>query len=318
MEAETKNGAGISTGSIPGRKRVDVIIRTLCEADRRDALLRALQTIGDQRGVSTRAIVVVNGSRFDITLRDEIAARSDVCLVQLEQASLIAAGLSGWDHVDAPYFTFLDDDDELIPDSLASPAGWLDAHPRCDVAVCNIYHERAGRRVLASPDMDVHHANPLLTLMSGCWLHPGAALFRSAAIERSLFDFQRPFMEWTTLAFRLVAQEKRLHFMQQPTVVYNDTQGSLSKGPEHQEHALLALAEIMAHPACDAQTYRRARYKYANTLHVLAMAYWQQGEYRKAWSRHLRSLRNGGLRRYALFTRKLVRPARSGPANSSG
>lgn len=300
-----------SPQALDGAISVDVVIRTLCVADRRQALLHALDTVAAQADIATRAIVVVNGQRFDAALRDEIAARQDVLLVQLDTASVIEAGLAGRDHVEAPLFTFLDDDDELIPNTLAEPAYWLTGHPACDVAVCNLYRESDGQRVLANSDMRVHCANPLLTLMSGCWLCPGAAVFRTCSIERELFNFSRPFMEWTTLAFRLLAENKTLHFMEPATVVYKDTAGSLSKGSIHQENALLALAEIMAHPICDPRTRSLARYKYANTLHVLAMQYWEQRAHVKAWNRHLRSLKNGGLTRYALFTRKLLLPKRS-------
>lgn len=293
---------------------IDVIIRTLAEKSRRAGLERALESIVAQAGVRARPLIVVNGQRYDDDVVAWLKTIPGAVYAYLPEGSLNGARLHGRAMVTAPFFTFLDDDDEFVTDSLAHPARWMLDHPDCDAAITAV-HLVSGDGVVEHDETDRSRVRraPVRALLDACWLHPGSGLFRTDKIGVDLLDLGRDYMEWTHLAFRLVVEDRRLHFMDVPTVLYNDTAGSMSKNLRHQENAVEVMTEIMTHPALDRATRRAARRKHAAVLHHLAAGYAREGAYARAWNRHLRSLRSGGWTRYLLFTRKLLpTPGRGG------
>jgi hypothetical protein len=127
-----------------GAHEIDVIIRTTAERHRRAQLFRALDTIRNQAGVNATPIVVVNGDRFDADLVDELKAIDDIVFDYMAEGSLIGSRLRGRELVTAPFFTYLDDDDELVPDTLQYPAEWLATHTEHDAVINDIYRSVRG------------------------------------------------------------------------------------------------------------------------------------------------------------------------------
>lgn len=285
--------------------RVDVIVRTLGEKKRADSLARALNSIRNQVGVEARALVVVNGDRFDPDLVAELEQTRDIKFDQIDEASLVASRSRGLHLVEAPLFAFLDDDDELISDSLVGPVTWLAEHPEDDAVITLI--DMSSRGDARSPGHGDIAVCPLNSLLESCWLHPGSGFFRASEKMKKIANVERSHMEWTTIALRLVMRSARLHFMNTATVVYHDTDASLSKNAAHQDAELAVMREVMADKSIDRATRRRARAKYLNTLHTLSAAYKSQGRRGQAWQMHLRSLCSEAFFKYVLYTRKLLR-----------
>ena len=105
---------------------LDVIVRTLADAQRSGLLFRALDSIQSRSGVTARPIVVVNGQRFDAATLAALKSRPGILLHQEQQASAGLALVAGRKLVTAPFFSYLDDD-ELIAGSLKRadrPASW--------------------------------------------------------------------------------------------------------------------------------------------------------------------------------------------------
>lgn len=280
-------------------------MRTLAEKKRAGSLARALTSIREQVGVDARALVVVNGDRYDPDLVAELEHTTDIRVDRIEQASLVASRTRGLALVDAPIFTFLDDDDVLVVDSLAGPVGWLVDHPQDDVVITLTDMSSRGEQRLTGHGDTAQR--PLRNLLESCWLHPGSGFFRTSEEMKKIVDVERGHMEWTTIALRLIRQSTRLHFMDMATVIYHDTDASLSKNAAHQEAELAVLREIMDHETTDRRIRRRARTKYLNTLHTLSTTYQNQGRRLDAWRMHLRSLCSGAFFKYLLYTRKLLR-----------
>ena len=287
---------------------IDVIVRTLADASRSEMLFRALDSIQNQTGIAARPIVVVNGQRFDKRVIQTLENRRGIKLHRQQEASAGLARDIGRRLVTAPVFAFLDDDDVLIKDALLEPLTWLENHPQCDVLITNRYIVKEGRQSLEIIHLVGHASQPVLSLLDECWLSPGASFFRTESITTDLINGNRGYQEWTTLAFLLCIEGKRLHFMDVPTAIYNDTPDSLSKDMEYHEAALDVLQLIRHESRVHTQVYKRAEQKYRNTLHVLAMSYWKQGRYGRAWRYHLASLRPPHTLKYLLFSRKLLWP----------
>ncbi len=289
---------------------LDVIVRTRADAPRSKLLFRALDSIQDQNGIKARPIVVVNGQKFDASTLSVLEDRLGILLHRVEHASAGLALVAGRRLVTAPFFAYLDDDDELIADSLLRPLRWLESHPGCDALISNGHFVKDGGALSELIHITDHLrvGSPALSLMEDSWLQPGAFIFRTETIPLSMMDSGWSHMEWTHLAFELCAEHKRLHFMDIKTVRYYDTTGSLSKRRQHQE-AALDLLRLVSHDArLDYEARRQAHRKYLRTLHTLAMAYWDRGQYMRAWRCHLGSLRLPYTFKYLLFSRKLIWP----------
>ncbi len=288
--------------------RIDVIVRTRADAFRSELLFRALDSIRAQEGVHARPIVVVNGQDFDSATMAGLEQFPDILLHIEREASARVARVAGRRLVTAPYFAYLDDDDELIGGSLLGPMHWLEAHPGCDVMVTNGYFVKDGEPLTEFTHIADHVAYPVLSLLDESWLQPGAFVCRTGAVPSEMLASDWNNLEWTHLAFELCAEGKRLHFMDVPTVYYSDTPGSMSKETQQDEAAVDLLRLVRNDTRLGVEVRSAAYEKYLRLLHDLAWRYWKQGQYRLAWQCHLASLRSPQTFRYLLFSRKLLWP----------
>jgi len=289
---------------------LDVVVRTLADAQRSELLFRALDSIQNQPGIAARPIVVVNGQKFDPATLEALKARPGILLHQEQQASMRVARAAGRKLVTAPFFSYLDDDDELIPGSLLEPMQWLDSHSDCDVLISNGYFVGVDGSLSELIHIADHVSSkqPALSLLEDCWLQQGAFIFRTSSIPLAMMDADWTNMEWTHLAFELCAERKSLHFMDLPTMRYHDTPGSMSKLIRHHEAEQNLLGQIRRDDRFDPYVRREVGRKYLRTLHNLAMIYWQHGHRLRAWRCHLGSLRPPYTFKYLLFSRKLLWP----------
>jgi len=290
---------------------IDIVVRTRADATRSKLLFRALDSIQDQRGIEARPIVVVNGSDVDPETWSALQKRKGIRLHREKVGSAALSMVAGRRLVEAAYFGFLDDDDDLIANTLHKPVTWLDSQANYDAIITNGY--------FAAPDGTVSPLNqftdqsiskhPALMLVENGWLVPGAFVFRTSGVPYSMFNPSWSNMEWTRLAFELCGAKKRLHFMDIPTMRYHDTPGSLSKHVRHHEAELQLLGEVKQDARLEGEARRAAGYKYLRTLHNLSMAYRRQQQWRRAWACHLRSLQWPYTFKYLAFSRKLFLPA---------
>lgn len=290
---------------------LDVVIRTQAEATRSKLLFRALDSIQDQRGVTARPIVVVNGNTFDAATVDELRRRRGIVLHQESIASIGIAGVAGRRLVTAPYFTYLDDDDELIPGSLLTPLQFISDHAECDVLISNGYLVRQDGTTTELNHIRDHIklGNPALSLLQDSWLMQGAFICRTASVPLEMLGAEPNSMEWTQLAFELCARHKRLSFMDIPTTRYYDRAGSLSKQTRYRKGELDLLKRVGRDNRLGHDVRLAARRKYVRALHNLVSAYLNDRKYGSAWRCHVQSLRPPYTFRYLLFSRKLLFPA---------
>src|SRR5690242_15070997 len=182
---------------------VSVIIPTLAEAARREQLLRAIDCVLGQRGVLALPLVVVNGTRYDPTLREHLESRRDLRTFYRERASVTEAQAFGVEEVSTPFFSFLDDDDLYTDDALAHRLELFETTPIPDFVVTNFFFDYAGRRTLATDDITAYALDPAHSIFEFAWLSSVNSLFRTATIGSAYFRPKVPQMEWTSLAIRL-------------------------------------------------------------------------------------------------------------------
>ncbi len=285
---------------------VSVIIRTLAEGRRRDAIYRALDSITRQQGVNAIPIIVANGDRFDPSLLAELKARRDVRFHYLEQGSLPAAIRQGRTMVNTPYFCFLDDDDEYLPGGLQGRVALLLKHDAVDVVVGGGYRlvgDRRGTSGWKKGDPSSH--DPLRELLVDNWLAPCAAVFRTSRFGVDFFLDAPEYFEWTYLAFKLCVM-RRVMFVDLPGHVMHDTEQSASKSNSYRLAEASVLENILRLDL-PGDVLSTLRQKYGAALHESADHYRKLKQHAYAWRFHLKSMLQPGGIRYVSYTRKLLR-----------
>jgi len=285
---------------------VSVIIPTLVRPERVPGLIRAIESVTSQQGACGLPIVVINGSSASADLRDSLAGRRDLRVITLAEPGLPGALRAGRAAVETPYFSVLDDDDELLPGALKARMGAFDDDPQADVVVTNGYLEGLERRRLNVESFREIERDPLRALFLHNWLSPCAGTFRARTVRLELFERIPAYREWTYLGLRL-ALERKIRFLSDPTFVYHtDTRGSLSKSKAYCLAGPRALRQMLRLDLPrDVRTLVRAHLRAG--LHSASDLERLDGNYAAAWWWHLRCLAQAGGWRYLSYTRRLFR-----------
>lgn len=285
-------------------QHVDVVVRTTGDPARRRSLQRAIASVVGQQGVAARPIVVVAGEAADPALA--VACGNGTRVHRIGAYSPPGRALRvGRTLVEARFFAFLDDDDELLPDALATRLAIMRAEPAVRVVVTTGYCLSDGGRRIHIPDIARHQDDSLNGIIERCWLASCGGLFRTSAVTEEYFAGLPDLCEWTCLAFRLAQNRANIRFLDCPTYNVYDTAGSLSKSDEFLEATLQVLRAMRAQPLPAAARDKLER-KYRATLHDAAERCRRSRNLAKAWGYHLQSMKPPHTLRYGAYTRKLL------------
>jgi Glycosyl transferase family 2 len=199
---------------------VSIIIPTLATRERSPYLLKAIDSAAFQLHARTIPIVIANGSLYDSELLDYLRRRSDIRFVYTEQASQPAAMLLGRNLVATPYFAIFDDDDYLLPHAMTTRLQAIQADPAIDVVVTSGLISNDGHEAVNINDFSKFRPDPLNGFLIKNWLLTGSGLFRTATVPSELFIGMPQYLEWTYLAIRLCLENKRICFINTPTLVH--------------------------------------------------------------------------------------------------
>jgi glycosyltransferase involved in cell wall biosynthesis len=286
--------------------QVSVVIPTIASAEREAMLLRAIQSVRNQREIACSIIVVINGERFSSRLKSYLESRIDLQVVYCSLGSLPNALLIGRQHVRTEFFCILDDDDELIPDTLTQrvhKASLLDV----DVLVSN------GKRFdgeFVTPffpsDFNVN-GDPGELLVKSNWLASCGGLFRESRVPVDIFVGLPKFYEWTAVAHRLAMRRKHIAFDQAPAFQINFTPYSLSRSPEYFKANLQFLKTIWQQEP-SIKIKRMWSDKICDAYHAESCSNLRSLDLLNAWKSHVKSVsRVRGFFKYILYSRHLLR-----------
>lgn len=287
--------------------RTEIIIATLAEVSRGAQLIRAIESVLIQRA---GVIVVINGARYDSSLRSRLEEMPGIRLIYIEQSGFPNAVYVGRCAVKSEYFGFLDDDDYLLPGSIATREAYLDASPQTDVVVTNGFREewKDDQRLFKSKnDLQLISSDPMAALLQANWMTPCGPLYRQESIPLDLFLDLTKYAEWTDVGFRLIGNY-RVGFMFDATFVQTDTPGSLSK-QRGQAHFIIGLHLKIAGKVCTVEQRRLWNLRICNLHHQLAEEELKMNNWRKAMKHHLNSLLHApkiGFTRYFLYTTRIL------------
>ena len=292
-------------------RSLTVIIPTLALAERSHLLMRALDSIRNQQGVSPAVVVVVNGNRFDQTLVERLGQEPGVTLARIQEANVAAAQRRGRELVSGDVYCFLDDDDVFLPGALYRAVESL-FRETADLVATNGTFE-SGETVCKDGD-DVNR-DPIGALLKTNWLASCGGFYRSHSIGPEFFDNLARYNEWTLLAFKIARAGKKIRFVDFPAYRISDTPSSASKNvaADYFNDSIQVLSYMYTH--AEARHRNQIRTKLRAEFHAAADYYRRQRQMRPAWKHHLRSLSLGGWSYFA-YTRYLLFGSPDGRAGS--
>lgn len=281
---------------------VSVIIPTTCAPQRKELLKRAIKSVLEQQGVSIELIIAVNGKIFDPDYLQTLRADNRLKVTYLETPGAPLACKHGRSLVSSTYFGFLDDDDEYLPDALATKVKLISQDASLDMITTNGY---AGRdNSLAYEHVEHINSDPLTALADHNWVASCGGLYRSASIDEQYFADLPPYIEWTMLAFRILLANKRVKFFNVPTFRINDTPDSLSKSDSYRTSTVYVIETLLKLPL-PWHVRSRLRRRLLAARHELSVYNLQRGNRINAWKLHILSMAGLSGMKYASYTRRL-------------
>lgn len=288
---------------------ITVIIATTAEKKREEQIKRALKSVSNQANVTFCICVVVNGNRYDQQVVDFIKSHPNVDYHYRSLGNFPEALKYARSCVETPYFTFLDDDDELLDNSLYSRVRPLEEDSSISLSVGN------GLRCLNRLDevrfdnfdkITSQNALSILAAGDGNWLASCAGVYRTGHIGQELFDDYAPYAEWTYLAYR-IALKCKISFIDTPVYRIHLTNDSLSSGEPYLLGQIAFLDKLSKLPLPDS-IREKVLSKKASAFHSISDFYLRNDSIIKAWKSHLCCLKLKSGWVYIPYTRYLLFP----------
>jgi len=294
-----------SSTSSSARRLFTVVIASLCDQARGELLKRACDSVRAMAGGEDYSIILVaNGKRVSSRVLDWLATRPDVRVIRLRTGSHALARRVGAELADSEFLAFLDDDDELMPDTLGRKIAQFREHPDIDVLVTDGLRINGSTVTRIFPPPEARCADLVETMMRASW-GASAMTLRMQNIDLSAFDAEFRHMEWTLTTLDL-ASRYQFGFLDETTYrYYETTPDSLSKRAEHN----LAAPEVWRRLS---KSYAGTRYeatvrrRYGAVCHSVSWECAHQGSMRDAWRLHVESLRSPWGIAFVPFTVKLL------------
>jgi glycosyltransferase involved in cell wall biosynthesis len=282
-----------------------VVIASRCDDARGELLKRACDSVRAMaENCDYSIIVVANGARVSSNVLDWLATRSDIRVIRLRSGSYPLARRVGAELADSEFLAFLDDDDELLPNTLTRKITQFREHPEIDVLVADGFRINGSTVTKIFPPPEARSADLVETMLRAAW-SAGALTLRMRSIDLSVLDAEFRHLEWTLTALELVGRHQ-CGFLDEPTYrYYEDTPDSLWKNAQPS----LAAPELWRRLS---KSYAGTRYeavvrrRYGYVCHHASQEYARRDSVRDAWRLHAESLWSPGGMAFASYSLKLL------------
>ncbi len=288
----------------PNNTELTIIIPTLADHQRRSSLLRAIDSINAQTDCPSHTIVVINGQQYDPSLVSELMSLADIQVIMETKASVKIARQRGLLSTITPYFAFLDDDDELLPDSNKNRLDALKKNSGCIFSISRGYRMLNGKRIPSASNIADAQKEPYEELEKNNWFTSCGAVFRNTKSVIDSFNELPDYHEWTYLAYKLVSLGN-FCVVDTPCYIIHESPISLSKRYDYSvAHtvAFMKALQLNIPPAVKKSVKRRL----ARAEHDVATIALKNRQWRTAFTHHIRSLVLPGGLQYLPFTRHLA------------
>jgi len=292
---------------------VTVVIRTTGETERIPLLRRSIASALSQADVAVNLVVVANGGSFDADFFRRAEHDKRISVFYIEKRDGAVATAVGRSLVSGSFFSFIDDDDEFLPNALRSRIAYLIEDPTLDCLATNGYYFTQGTRRHVFPDVRMFHDDYVLPLLCGKnWMASNGATFRTSTVGSEYFANVSKHCHWTLVAYR-IALNKNVRFVPEMTFNVYDTPGSSSKGPGYVQ----GVADMFAQMLRESPPQRYLPYikrEYIRSLHCACSYARMNGDWKTAWRFYRATLAQRAGWKYlpyaALLLAKYRRPAR--------
>ncbi len=295
----------MSTASTIAKHLFTIVIASVCDDARAAQLKRACDSVRAMAGEYDYSIVVVaNGARVSSNVLDWLVREPAVRVVRLRSGSYPLARRIGAELAESEFLAFLDDDDELLPNTLAPKLAYFREHPEVDVLVTDGLRINGATQSRILPPPEARSSDTVERVMGMGW-GACALTLRTQNVDLAVFDAEFRHLEWTLTALEL-AKRYRFGFLDEPTYrYYEDTPGSLSKMAEHHLIAPELWRRLIKSYA-GTRYHDSVRRRYGAVCHIVAWEYACQGRMHEAWQLHAESLRAPGGLALMPFSAKLL------------
>lgn len=283
---------------------ITVVMATGCTAQRAATIKRALDSLRAQSGVRVQPLLIVNGQRYSPPLLESLKADPWLRVHYEEQGGYARALGIGRSLVSSEFFSFLDDDDEYLPDTLALRVGPLLQDPGVAVVIANGQRREGERDVAVYEHLPHGVSEATEQFLRQNWLASCGGLFRSASVGVDVFDGLISYFEWTLIGLRLLLARKNLAFIDRPVFRIHPTPESLSRSSAYEAAGCDFLERLLKLPLPTALR-ARVRGKLAVAYNTRSLVHLRSGELVPAWRWHLRTLTAPGGWRYLPYTLRL-------------
>lgn len=285
---------------------VSIIIPTTCSSQREFSLMQAIESALNQTDINVEVIVVVNGINFDQCLFEKIKVNSGISVYYCSEGNVSKARYYGINNISFDAFGFLDDDDEILPNTLKYSYYLLNENPDTAVVVSNGYFHSSDDKI----HVDAGFYKDILdsqenSFLEKNWFTTPAALYKINKIDKSIFDISYKYFELTYIFFKLIEKEYKIVFNDVVSYrYYEDTIMSASKLESYKVAYPEMLKIIMGMNLSEEVKYK-LKDKYIVGLNGLSVYYLENNQFKLAVYYHLKCLFSGGLK-YFLYTRKVL------------
>jgi cellulose synthase/poly-beta-1,6-N-acetylglucosamine synthase-like glycosyltransferase len=212
----------------------------------------------------------------------EVVARyaPRVRCVRQENRGLSAARNAGVRATRAPFLTFLDADDRLLPEKLATQLDVFRDRPELGAVYGGWYYiDGAGAR-LPQRGRSAHAGDLLPALLLGNLMHPHTVLVRRDLVEAAGgFDETLTSLEDWDLWLRLARAGARWHYVDRPLAEYRLRPDAMHQDPGRMlENRLRVLARVFDDPDLPAALAARRPLAYQNAHLEAACAFLRAGD----------------------------------------
>ena len=224
--------------------KVSIIIPTTCSKNREQCLSRAINSVLAQANVFVEIIVVVNGDGFDHDLYESLKTDGRLTVFYLAEGHVSKARYYGVVQSSNDYFAFLDDDDELLPNTLRQRFDALEANKDVSVAIFNGYTFNGQVDQLVVDDTFLQKVTKSIELSffeKNMFGNP-SGIFNKKNMDINVFDIELKYFELTYIFLKLIENRYRLIFINEVAYrYYQNTNMSASKS----EGYMLALPDML-------------------------------------------------------------------------
>ncbi len=285
---------------------ISIIIPTTCSKHREHCLLRAIDSALDQADIHVEVIVVANGDRFDHDLFEQLKEDRRLSVIYLPEGNVSQARYHGITQSKHDCFVFLDDDDELLPNTLKHRLDVLNADDSACVVVSNGYFFNGIDRLLVDGDFYKKILESTeLSFLAKNWFASPAALYKKSRVDTVLFNVNYQYFEMSYIFFKLIERHYKLVFIKSAAYrCHEDTELSASKSEAYSLAYPCMLRLILEMDLSD-PLKEKIRRKYVASFNSLSNYFLQKGDRKKAFLFHIKCLLNGGIG-YVSYTRRFL------------